>query len=595
MTNSKEMVKSNKKSNFSKNKSFFQLALFCFILLGSFWFFGIGRASAAIIYIDPTCQNSGDGTTMTCGTHGPLKTWAEVTWAAGNTYSQKGGTTAYETITPATSGTSGNAIIINSYGTGNANLDGSVTVSSGGWTADNPVAGTYKMASVSKYMWYEDNVPMPYGASNMLAGGQVAWDTYNYYKPSSGLPSDHTVQYTRLLGVDLASLSYITINGLSFTRYATGIGNAYGSSVTSGVSNSYITIANCSFDDTSWGVNILNNNATSSAINISNNTFSYNQNSIEFGSAGTGYHTGSTIANNNIIYCSQKKNTADIWRLKSGLHYILWGNGGDTEGIGIQNLNSSNVYGNSINGMCRGIVHYVISPSNGNDNNFYKNYVDVDQIALELQPESGATFIGNKVYYNVLIGGELDATYSEGYQVAMQVDSHSNNGEGTNYIYNNTIKSTGYVGVGAFSGLWNYNIKNNIIYGSNLSLLQWLFYMDSNSSVVLDRNLYYPVNNSIKGTSQWYYGSSNKTFAEWQLAGFDMSPTPTPADPLFTSESSYSLQAASSAINAGVDVGLTTDIMGNQIQGLPDIGAYEYASVTADTTPPAVPSGLAVQ
>ena len=34
------------------------------------------------------------------------------------------------------------------------------------------------------------------------------------------------------------------------------------------------------------------------------------------------------------------------------------------------------------------------------------------------------------------------------------------------------------------------------------------------------------------------------------------------------------------AINTGVDVGLTEDILGNPIVGLPDIGAYEFIPLT---------------
>ncbi len=41
-------------------------------------------------------------------------------------------------------------------------------------------------------------------------------------------------------------------------------------------------------------------------------------------------------------------------------------------------------------------------------------------------------------------------------------------------------------------------------------------------------------------------------------------------------DSNYHLFSNSSAINAGVDVGLTTDILGNPIEGPPDIGPFEY-------------------
>lgn len=50
-------------------------------------------------------------------------------------------------------------------------------------------------------------------------------------------------------------------------------------------------------------------------------------------------------------------------------------------------------------------------------------------------------------------------------------------------------------------------------------------------------------------------------------------------DPLFRSASDYRLRAGSPAINAGTDVGLTTDYLGKPVRGVPDIGAYEFQSV----------------
>lgn len=47
----------------------------------------------------------------------------------------------------------------------------------------------------------------------------------------------------------------------------------------------------------------------------------------------------------------------------------------------------------------------------------------------------------------------------------------------------------------------------------------------------------------------------------------------------FTQSYDGSLKAGSPAINAGVDVGLTTDYLGKPIRGTPDIGAYEFQSV----------------
>jgi hypothetical protein len=53
-------------------------------------------------------------------------------------------------------------------------------------------------------------------------------------------------------------------------------------------------------------------------------------------------------------------------------------------------------------------------------------------------------------------------------------------------------------------------------------------------------------------------------------------PTACGTDPLVTSSSNFILLPSSLAINAGTNLGLTSDINGNPIIGLPDIGAYEY-------------------
>ena len=80
------------------------------------------------------------------------------------------------------------------------------------------------------------------------------------------------------------------------------------------------------------------------------------------------------------------------------------------------------------------------------------------------------------------------------------------------------------------------------------------------------------------GTEHWYPGQGNIQAA-----------------PLFKDKANgdYSLQQGSPAINAGTDVALLADILGNPIDALPDIGAYEYVP-GGDTTPPAAPTGLAV-
>ena len=49
-------------------------------------------------------------------------------------------------------------------------------------------------------------------------------------------------------------------------------------------------------------------------------------------------------------------------------------------------------------------------------------------------------------------------------------------------------------------------------------------------------------------------------------------------------QSDYTVMAGSSAVNAGMEVGLTEDYWGNPIVGLPDIGASEYQGAGSSTT-----------
>lgn len=71
-----------------------------------------------IFYIDPTCADNGDGTTTTCGEHGPFNSWKNIsTWLPGAIYAGKGGTS--ETLTTLVlrdSGSPGKPITVTSYG-----------------------------------------------------------------------------------------------------------------------------------------------------------------------------------------------------------------------------------------------------------------------------------------------------------------------------------------------------------------------------------------------------------------------------------------------------------------------------------------------
>jgi hypothetical protein len=76
----------------------------------------------------------------------------------------------------------------------------------------------------------------------------------------------------------------------------------------------------------------------------------------------------------------------------------------------------------------------------------------------------------------------------------------------------------------------------------------------------------------------WWNNAVGNSLATWNAltgVGTDIN-----ADPLFLSATDFHLQAASPAINSGVNVSLTTDYAGRTVPSKvgenPDIGAYEY-------------------
>ena len=104
------------------------------------------------------------------------------------------------------------------------------------------------------------------------------------------------------------------------------------------------------------------------------------------------------------------------------------------------------------------------------------------------------------------------------------------------------------------------------------------YVLDKADFTACDNNLWYQ---SAGGTA--VYANVNSTnyhfddFAAWKTAMTPFEANSLWEDPLMTDPATgdFTLQATSPCINAGVDVGLTTDYLGNPIVGLPDIGAYE--------------------
>jgi hypothetical protein len=194
----------------------------------------------------------------------------------------------------------------------------------------------------------------------------------------------------------------------------------------------------------------------------------------------------------------------------------------------------------------------------------------------------------NAVEYNVLLA-------EDDYSATLRPS-----GTGTNPVYNNVIgnmapgtNGSNCIQFDNAAGTDTIDLKNNIIFNTapwqgagDVNYLAYLY----PGTVTGDYNLWYSFDDTdvyhhfkpVKWTNNSNYTSmaNLKTAASPQLAHDLGYAGDTRYDPLFINrtDGDFRLQATSPCINAGVDVGLTTDYSGTGVpQGTaPDIGAYEF-------------------
>jgi len=302
----------------------------------------------------------------------------------------------------------------------------------------------------------------------------------------------------------------------------------------------------------------------------------------------------------NFFYNYEDQSTLDCIRLSDGVDtwsihnntFKDWGHGalmieGLTSGYVSSNVLFYNNYVSCTNiyyGRGFGIV---TNKGMGNGNKVYRNYF----YDVTVNNQVGST--GCEVYYNIIDGNNRSSEVeAKPWQTGGGIEisnPYTVDVSGTK-IWNNTIINTHDAGIILSPyGAGTYNvmgvdISNNIIYNcgqstrsSGYSLYEYDQQLGANT---FRNNIFYK-----SGTSNViYYGHSATntyphtatTFNSENGNGGDVISGNIQVNPLFTTSPNYNLQSSSPAINSGVNVGLTTDYDGNPIVGLPDIGAYEY-------------------
>lgn len=220
------------------------------------------------------------------------------------------------------------------------------------------------------------------------------------------------------------------------------------------------------------------------------------------------------------------------------------------------------------------------------------------------------------IYYNLIKENGTNTSYTYNGGICVGSTTIAN-------IYNNVFFNNTTAGIYVPEGI-NHVIKNNIFYSVGAGRAgDYLIHVATTGGWTankINNNCYYTTDLTIP----WRWGTNYyTTFATWK-SGSSMDTNSLNADPVFTAPGTdFNLRSSSTCINAGADVDLTPDYAGTPVpQGAaPDIGAYEYLStapptpycgdgscngsetcsscssdcgVCPDTTPPAAPTGVAI-
>jgi hypothetical protein len=138
-------------------------------------------------------------------------------------------------------------------------------------------------------------------------------------------------------------------------------------------------------------------------------------------------------------------------------------------------------------------------------------------------------------------------------------------------IYNNTVYGNTLGGVGHTTA--TFTVKNNILVGNGDGATGW-YEISSSAAAVLtsDYNAIYHAGNVFQK------GGTAYNFAGWQGEGYDAHSLAVDPTLVNAAAGQFLLAPGSPCIDAGADVGLTSDYTGRTVpQGTaPDIGAYEF-------------------
>lgn len=544
----------------------------------------VGSATPDCINYNPDAFSCGDGFD---------KAYASVTdvsvtsFLPGDTILFRRGQTWREMLTIKKSGTQGNQITYGAFGTGNRPRITAADVVSG-----MAPSGTTNVYSASGVI-VAPNVVLVDGTLGTKQLSIGALGTNNDWYFASGILyvystsdiSGKTVEAgvrDKVVNTTSIGNSYYTLENLqldSANHPAAGAGVYISGNGATGA-----VVDNCDIKYNLYGVLFFTTNAQAGGHTISNSLIHDNRISGIHLNAG---NDGSTASNRTHIYNNQIYDNGGFGILAYSSFWLIERNTLTNNGEHTLPAGWSGIH---IWGGAKG------SPTAGaGDNNIVRYNVvsgtksigeDGSGISADMYADN------NQIYQNVAYG-------NDGPGISLQ----SNDG---NVIYNNTtydnnqntggplaitklgeIRVTGQPSNNPYPTAQNFSIKNNIAYAT----APYAY------AIVVDR---YSYNNNPDITNNIFYAPNAMAWFMWLFhnpsagivwndlpgIGTDLNVDPRLTDP---ANLDFTLQSSSPAINAGINVGLTTDIIGTILPqgGGYDIGAYERVG-SVDTSPPTV-------
>jgi hypothetical protein len=534
------------------------------------------RIFAATYYVSATDGNdSGTGLATTPYSAGvtacPWKTIAKAnaqTYAAGDKILFKRGDLWREKLTMPSGGNAGNPIVLSNYGTGNkpAILGSEAALN---WTDQG--GNIWQSATPLNQPWdnsggYPANVFFVNPDLTVATGVTVSsmallkddhdwfWQSNAIYVYSATDPGAkyHSVEVTqRDICMQLNKKSYLTVDGID-TFYAIA-GVHAGQSVPT-LEQHGITVRNCESayhgypDCGGYGLSI----SASDSLLENNEVHDCGRRGVSIGlfASATTFVTISNITiQHNHFYHGYHTTSVDCQA---------------DSGIGL-------------------IDHVYIKNNLIEEDHNYNPVASPMLLFVSQQAGAGATIS------NIYVTGNV---FKYSFLPAMNLDKVTGM-----FIYNNTFyghneveNNPGFIFIGGCTGV---KAKNNIFYSqltydTNSAGLAWyLTSANQYADIESDYNLYSrtsPTLAIIRSLSPSAIYTSANAATIRSAFGWEMHSKF--VDPQVKSAADLSLQATSPAINAGTDVGLTTDYAGHAIVGLPDIGAYEYIPPTTATPTP---------